>query len=172
MDFSNLVLDFVKGNEQSLKEAFKQLESIGFDRTTSANIIDSEVHLIKKRKINHIRNDYYKNNTVELPKPIEEYDLFFEGMISEDALLFSEIINLYYAMRKIIKDKNNNYSYEVIEEIHKLYGKGIDSLLLEIIYNRFNYMYHIANRDIPRSTWIDNTLVDKFIELELQKKES
>ena len=172
MDFSNIVLDFVKGNEQSLTDAFKELDSIGFDRTTSANIIDSEVHLIKKRKITHIRDDYYKNNKVALPKPIEEYDLFFEGMISEDALLFSEIINLYYAMKKIINSKDNNYSYEVIEEIHNLYGKGIDSPLLELIYNRFNYMYHIANREIPRSTWIDNTLVDKFIELELQKKEA
>ena len=166
MDFSNLILQDHKD------EALKELLTIGFDKDTSLNIIDSEVHLIHKKNIKEIRNNYYKNNTIELPKPIEEYDLFFEGMISEDALLFSEIINLYYAMKKIINSKDNNYSYEVIEEIHNLYGKGIDSPLLELIYNRFNYMYHIANREIPRSTWIDNTLVDKFIELELQKKEA
>ena len=166
MDFSNLILQDHKD------EVLKELLTIGFDKDTSLNIIDSEVHLIHKKNIKEIRNNYYKNNTIELPKPIEEYDLFFEGMISEDALLFSEIINLYYAMKKIINSKDNNYSYEVIEEIHNLYGKGIDSPLLELIYNRFNYMYHIANREIPRSTWIDNTLVDKFIELELQKKEA
>ncbi len=164
MYFSNLILQG-KNNE-----ALQELLDIGFDKDTSLNIIDSEIHLIKKRNIKIIRNDYYKNNTVELPKPIEEYDLFFEGMISEDALLFSEIINIYRTMKNIIKDTNNNYSYEVIEEIHNLYGKGIDSPLLELIYNRFNYMYHIANRNIPRSTWIDNTLVDKFIEIEIKKE--
>ena len=164
MYFSNLILQG-KNNE-----VLQELLDIGFDKDTSLNIIDSEIHLIKKRNIKNIRNDYYKNNTVELPKPIEEYDLFFEGMISEDALLFSEIINIYRAMKNIIKDTNNNYSYEVIEEIHNLYGKGIDSPLLELIYNRFNYMYHIANRNIPRSTWIDNTLVDKFIEIEIKKE--
>ncbi len=166
MDFSTLII------ENNINEALNELLKIGFDKDTSLNIIDSEVHLIHKRKINKIRNDYYKTNKVELPKPIEEYDLFFEGMISEDALLFSEIINIYYAMKKIIKEQNNNYSYEVIEEIHNLYGKGIDSKLLELIYNRFNYMYHIANKEIPRSTWIDNSLVDNFINIELTKKES
>ena len=166
MDFSTLII------ENNINEALNELLKIGFDKDTSLNIIDSEVHLIHKRKINKIRNDYYKTNKVELPKPIEEYDLFFEGMISEDALLFSEIINVYYAMKKIIKEQNNNYSYEVIEEIHNLYGKGIDSKLLELIYNRFNYMYHIANKEIPRSTWIDNSLVDNFINIELTKKES
>ena len=124
MDFSTLII------ENNINEALNELLKIGFDKDTSLNIIDSEVHLIHKRKINKIRNDYYKTNKVELPKPIEEYDLFFEGMISEDALLFSEIINIYYAMKKIIKEQNNNYSYEVIEEIHNLYGKGIDSKLL------------------------------------------
>ena len=50
------------------------------------------------------------------------------------------------------------------------YKKGIESPLLELIYNRFNYMYHIANKNIPREKWIDNRIIDKFIENEFNIK--
>lgn len=171
MGFSERILEYVYGNDSRLDEVMKELLNIGFDRVTSANIVESEIELIKRRKIKKIKKDYYSDNVAQLTMPIEKYDLFYNGYISENALLFTEIIRLYSSAKKIVEENNLNYSYEVIEEINYIYKKGIQSPLLELIYNRFNYMYHIANKDFPREKWIDNSLVDEFIKIELLRQE-
>lgn len=169
MGFSEIILEYVKGNDSKLDEVMNELITIGFDKITSANIIESEIELIKRRNIKKIRKNYYDDNEKVLKYPIDRYDLFYNDFISENALLFSEIINIYKSAQKVIESNGEKFSYEVIEEINYIYKKGVKSPLLEMIYNRFNYMYHIANKKVPKNRWIDNSLVDKFIQEELKK---
>lgn len=168
--FSELIINYIKGNEENLDIAMKRLLSFGFDKITSANIIESEVEIIKRRRIKKINDDYYLNNKTVLKLNIAEYDLFYKEKISNEALLISEIINIYYNAKQIILKNEDKYSYEIVEEINYINKKGIKSPLLELIYNRFNYMYHIANKSIPREQWIDNKKIDNFIKNELKLK--
>ena len=168
--FSELIINYIKGNEENLDIAMKRLLSFGFDKITSANIIESEVEIIKRRRIKKIKDDYYLNNKTVLKLNIAEYDLFYKEKISNEALLISEIINIYYNAKQIILKNEDKYSYEIVEEINYINKKGIKSPLLELIYSRFNYMYHIENKSIPREQWIDNKKIDNFIKNELKLK--
>ncbi|MBR6949967.1 MAG: hypothetical protein IKH54_07280, partial [Bacilli bacterium] len=100
--FSELILNYINGNKEGLDIALKRLISFGFDKITSANIIESEVEIIKRRRIKKIKDDYYLNNKTVLKLNIAEYDLFYKEKISNEALLISEIINIYYNAKQII----------------------------------------------------------------------
>jgi len=180
LPFTDVVIEYIKGDNNALDELYRRLLYCDIDKLTAANIIESEIEIIKRKKVKNnfsIKNKFWwinKNDINDtsysrelLPLQEKKYYLFYNDKISDNALLLSEIISIFDEANYISKSKiyfNNNDVQNEIELISSYNDER--SWLLGEIYNRFNYLFHCANKDVSLDIPYSREIIKKFIENE------